>query len=129
MTEKYYRAYFHWFINDVEISDGVFNSLTQGKILNRKFMEAHNKGADAVNEHYEEWNKEFDALYGDEPDEDHKIYNRFICQKQNEILKKVPDDLFELFTDPEFGECSICGRLKHIKNNDVKVQVMFKVIE
>lgn len=90
-------------------------------MLNRKFMEAYNKGVDALNEHYEEWNKEFDALYGDEPDEDHKIYDGFICQKQNEILKKVPDDLFELFTDPEFGECSICGRIKHIKNNDVKV--------
>lgn len=126
-----YRVYFHWFINDVELSEGDLNSLTKRveELLNRKFMEAYNKGADALNEHYEEWNKEFDALYGDEPDEDHKIYDRFISQKQNEILKKVPDDFFELFTDPEFGECSICGRLKHVKNNDVKVQITLKAVK
>lgn len=126
-----YRVYFHWFINDMELSEGGFNSLTKRaeELLDRKFMEAYNKGADALNEHYEEWNKEFDALYGDEPDEDHKIYDRFISQRQNEILKKIPDDLFELFTDPEFGECSICGRLKHVKNNDVKVQITLKAVK
>lgn len=126
-----YRVYFHWFINDVELSEGDLNFLTKRveELLNRKFMEAYNKGADALNEHYEEWNKEFDALYGNEPDEDHKIYDRFISQKQNEILKKVPDDFFELFTDPEFGECSICGRLKHVKNNDVKVQITLKAVK
>ena len=126
-----YRVYFHWFINDMELSERDFNSLTKraGELLNRKFMEAYNKGANALNEHYEKWNKEFDALYGDKPDEDHKIYDRFISQKQNEILKKIPDDLFELFTDPEFGECSICGRLKHVNNNDVKVQIMLKAVE
>lgn len=126
-----YRVYFHWFINDVELSEGDFNSLTKRaeELLDRKFMEAYNKGAKALNGHYEEWNKEFDALYGDEPDEDHKIYDRFISQKQNEILKKVPDDFFELFTDPEFGECSICGRLKHVKNNDVKVQITLKAVK
>ena len=126
-----YRAYFHWFINDVELSEGGFNSLTKGavELLDRKFMEAYNKGAKALNGHYEEWNKEFGALYGDEPDEDHKIYDKFISQKQNEVLKKIPDDLFELFTDPEFGECSICGRLKHVKNNDVKVQITLKAVK
>ena len=126
-----YRVYFHWFINDMELSERDFNSLTKraGELLNRKFMEAYNKGANALNEHYEKWNKEFDALYGDKPDEDHKIYDRFISQKQNEILKKIPDDLFELFTDPEFGECSICGRLKHVKNNDVKVQITLEAVK
>ena len=126
-----YRAYFHWFINDVELSEGGFNSLTRRaeELLNRKFMKAYNKGADALNGHYEEWNKEYDALYGDEPDEDHKIYDKFICQKQNEVLKKIPDVFFELFTDPEFGECSICGRLRHAKNNDVKVQITLKAVE
>ena len=54
-----YRVYFHWFINDVELSEGGFNSLIKGaeEILDAKFMEAYNKGADALNEHYEEWNK------------------------------------------------------------------------
>ena len=133
MAIVHYRAYFHWFINDVELSEGDFNSLTKRaeELLNRKFMEAYNKGANALNGHYEKWNKEFDALYGDEPDEDHKIYDRFISQKQNEVLKKIPDDIFELFTDPEFGECSICGRLKkkNVANNDVKVQITLKAIE
>lgn len=126
-----YRAYFHWFINDVELSERDFNTLTKRseELLDRKFMEAYNKGSKALNGHYGEWNKEFDALYGDEPDEDHKIYDRFISQKQNEVLKKVPDDLFELFTDPEFGECSICGRLKHVKNNDVKVQITLEAVK
>lgn len=95
----------------------------------RKFMEAHNRGADALNEHYEEWNKEYDSLYGTKPNEDRSSYFRFISQKQNEILKKIPDDFFELFTDPEFGECSICGRLKHVNNNDVKIQIMLKAVE
>lgn len=125
-----YRVYFHWFINDVELSEGGFNSLIKGaeELLDRKFMEAYNKGADALNEHYEEWNKEYDSLYGTKPGDD-SSYFRFISQKQNEILKKIPDDFFELFTDPEFGECSICGRLKHVSNNDVKVQIMLKAVE
>ena len=128
-----YRVCFHWFFNDVELPEGAFNSLIKEpgaeQLLDRKFKEAYNKGANALNEHYEEWNKEYDSLNGDKPDEDHKIYDRFICQKQNEVLKKVSDDFFELFTDPEFGECSICGRLKHVKNLDVKVQITMKPVE
>lgn len=130
MVAKYYRAHFYWFIDSMEIPEGMIDSLINEKgaeeLLDRKFMEAQNKGADALNEHYEEWNKEYDALYGTKPGDEDSYY-RFISQKQNEILKKVPDDFFELFTDPEFGECSICGRLKNNKN--MKVQVLFTAVE
>lgn len=128
-----YRACFHWFIDEYELPEGGLDILVNKKgaenAFDAVFMEAYNRGADALNEHYEEWNKEYDSLMGIKPyDGSSKSYNEFISKKQNEILKKIPDDVFELFTDPEFGECSICGRLKHVHNKDVRVQVMFKTV-
>ncbi len=124
-----YRACFTWFIDEYELPEGGLDILVNKKgaenAFDAVFMEAYNRGADALNGHYEEWNKEYESSKGIKPCEGgSKSYNEFISKKQNEILKKVPDDVFELFTDPEFGECSICGRLKHVHNKDVKVQVI-----
>lgn len=127
-----YRACFHWFIDEYELPEGGFDILVNKKgaenLFNEAFMEAYNRGVDALNEHYEEWNKEYDSLREKESCEGDINYDYFITQKQNEVLKKVPDGIFELFTDPEFGECSICGRLKHVHNKNVRVQVMFKTV-
>lgn len=127
-----YRACFHWFIDEYELPEGGLDILVNKKgaenVFNEVFMEAYNRGADALNEHYEEWNKEYDSLMGKESCEGDINYEDFISQKQNEVLKKVPDDVFELFTDPEFGECSICGRLKRVRNKNVRVQVTFKIV-
>lgn len=124
-----YIACFYWFIDEHELPEGGFDNIVNKKgaenLFNEAFMEAYNRGVDALNEHYEEWNKEYDSLMDKESCEGDINYDDFISQKQNEVLKKVPDDVFELFTDPEFGECSICGRLKHVHNKDVRVQVMF----
>ena len=128
-----YKACFHWFIDEYELLEGGLDILANKKgaenVLDAIFMEAYNRGAEALNGHYEEWNKEYESSKGIKPYEgSSKSYNEFISKKQNEILKKVPDDVFELFTDPEFGECSICGRLKHIHNTDVRVQVTVKTV-
>ena len=128
-----YKACFHWFIDGIELPEGGLGILVNKKgaenAFDAVFMEAYNRGADALNGHYGEWNKEYESSKGIKPCEDGgKSYNEFISQKQNEILKKIPDDVFELFTDPEFGECSICGRLKHVHNKDVRVQVTFKTV-
>jgi hypothetical protein len=132
MVAKSYKACFHWFIDDIALPEGGLDILVNKKgteeAFNAVFTEAYNRGVDALNEHYEEWNKEYDTLMDKKSSEDDMNYNRFISQKQNEILKKIPDDVFELFTDPEFGECSICGRLKHVHNKDVKVQFTLKAV-
>ena len=132
MVAKSYKACFHWFIDGHELPEGGFDILVNKKgaenAFDAVFMEAYNRGVDALNEHYVEWNKEYDTLMDKKSSEDDINYNRFISQKQNEILKKIPDDVFELFTDPEFGECSICGRLKRVHNKDVKVQFTLKAV-
>ncbi len=132
MVAKSYKACFHWFIDGHELPEGGLDILVNKKgteeVFNAVFMEAYNRGVDALNEHYVEWNEEYDSSRGKDPNEDCSTYEEFISQKQNEILKKIPDDVFELFTDPYFGECSICGRLKHVHNKDVKVQFTLKAV-
>ena len=124
---------FHWFIDEYELPEGDLDILVNKKgaenAFNAVFMEAYNKGVDALNGHYVDWNKEYESSKGIKPYEGSMAsYTEFICQKQNEILKKVPDDVFELFTDPEFGASTICGRLKHVHNKDVRVLVTLKIV-
>lgn len=131
-----WTEHFHWYIDGVELPEGgldIFvNKKGFEKELNTLFLEAHDRGSDALNVDYEGWNEEYDALYGFTPYEEYcKSYPEFISKKHNEILKEVPDDVFELFTDPEFGqynEYSICGRLKNVHNAEVKVTVVFEEV-
>ena len=124
--------HFHWFIDGYELSEGGLDFLINEKgaeeRLNNKFMEAMDRGNDALYGHGYEWSEEYDSSRGKNSNEDCSTFFEFMCQKQNEILKEVPDDTFELFTDPEFGEGFICGRLKNVHNKNVRVKVTFEDI-
>lgn len=69
--------------------------------MEHNFMRLYNLACDLLNDKYEDWNRE----YGDKDDPDD--YNKYICLKQNQVLSRLNDRKFEVFTDPELTECSI----------------------
>lgn len=57
-------------------------------IIIKEFMQRREYAVEALNPHYEEWNKEFDTKYPD-LDGTSKEYGEFITSKQDEVLKTV----------------------------------------
>lgn len=54
----------------------------------KECVDAHNRAADALNPHYEEWNAEYKEKYSAlEQNTEH--YYRFIDKKSNSVLKNV----------------------------------------
>lgn len=79
-----YKVNIEWF---ERISDDIFVKphAMIAKVLegaNNIAIELHNIAAEALNPHYEEWNKEADTLEGD-------AYYEFLNKKQNAVLEEV----------------------------------------
>lgn len=55
------------------------------------YVSLRNIYVDALNPHYDEWNKEFDEKYPEKVDDysNDETYNRFICEKQDAIIKAM----------------------------------------
>ena len=83
-NELTFKVSIEWF---EKVSDDIFVKphAMIARVLegaNNIAIELHNIAAEALNPHYEEWNKEADALEGAD-------YYEFLSKKQNDILKKV----------------------------------------
>lgn len=74
------------------------------KIYEHEYVRLRNMGCNLLNDHYEEWNREFNQKYPDKNGEDPE-YNRFIANKQNKILKELDNEskIIILRSDPNNG--------------------------
>ena len=100
-SQLYCNVFFDY---DKEVNDFI-------KVLyERDFMTLRDEAVELLNPHYEEWNAEYDRLYGEM---DEATYNPFIQQKQREILKIVNDKhvkgpgISTVFLDSSDDECDI----------------------
>ena len=78
-----YRVVFHY---NKEPKIGLLK-----RIYEHEYMRLRNMACDLLNDHYEEWNAEFDQKYPDKNGEDPE-YHRFIANKQNKILKELDNE-------------------------------------
>lgn len=66
--------------------------------LGETFFQLRNKVINSLNPHYEEWNDEYARLYPDIPvwnqekERNSEEYIKFICEKQDAILKQFDND-------------------------------------
>lgn len=92
-----------------------------------EFVKIYNEGCNALNPHYETWNKEFDSLYPDvklkmDDNEMNPLYKNYIRDKQNKILSTLGNKVFKLYSN---DECQICGKLI---NYDAHVFIVVKPV-
>ena len=95
MGEPLFYVYFNWSGKDIErIADLNENYM---EAVNRHFVELRNKACHALNDKYDEWNKEFDKMYPDsDSDSD---YMKYFSKKRNEVLSSIHDEIFKLRAD------------------------------
>ena len=85
--------------------------------IEKMFMYLRNVLIEDLNPYYEEWNKEYDARYGEEGRNSdgtviEKKYSKFIQVKQNEIIDKFNEEYckgsgFSLWSDENADICMI----------------------
>lgn len=121
--EYNFEAYFIW--------NGEFTKYETFKFVKpmyeRVFVKMYNEACNALNPHYEDWNKEFDSLYPDanlkmDNDEMNPLYKNYLQNKQNEILSTLDNKVFKLYSG---DECQICGK---VKDFDACVFVVLKPV-
>lgn len=100
MEDMLFYVHYNWSGNDIEKITNL-NELYR-KAVNRHFVEVRNIASDALNDKYDEWNKEFDEKYPDIVEDRHdpnSKYMKYICKKQNEVLSSIHDKIFKLRSD------------------------------
>lgn len=97
MAEMYFTRHFEF--TGLEALNGLpdMKKATED-FLGETFFQLRNKVINSLNPHYEEWNDEYERLYPGVPAWDpekedvSKEYARFICAKQDDILKQFDNE-------------------------------------
>ena len=100
MEDMLFNVQFNWSGKDIEQIASI-NALCKDA-ANEHFVKVRNKACDALNDKYDEWNKEFDEKYPDIVEDRYdpnSKYMKYICKKQNEVLSSIHDNLFYLHSD------------------------------
>ena len=93
MEDMLFNVHFNWSGKDIEQIASL--SEVYRDVANANFVDVRNKACDALNDKYDEWNKEFDEMYPDiieDGSNPNSEYMKYICKKQNEVLSTIHDE-------------------------------------
>lgn len=100
MEDMLFNVHFNWSGKDIERITDLNENYKEA--INRHFVEVRNKACDALNDKYDEWNKEFDEKYPDiveDRTDSNSEYMKYISKKQNKVLSTIHDKIFKLRAD------------------------------
>ena len=100
MEDMLFNVHFNWSGKDIEQIASLSEHYRD--VANAGFVDVRNKACDALNDKYDEWNKEFDEMYPDiveDRSNPNSEYMKYICKKQNEVLSTIHDGIYKLHSD------------------------------
>ena len=102
MEDMLFNVHFNWSGKDIEQIASL--SEVYRDVANANFVDVRNKACDALNDKYDEWNKEFDEMCPgiiEDRSNPNSEYMKYICKKQNEVLSTIHDEhgLYKLHSD------------------------------
>jgi len=100
MEDMLFYVHYNWSGKDIERITDLNENYREA--INRHFVDVRNKACDALNDKYDEWNKEFDEKYPDIVEDRYdpnSKYMKYICKKQNEVLSTIHDGIYKLHSD------------------------------